>query len=105
MSNFITEASEELEHVVWPTPTENKKYMMYTIGTIVVVGAILTVLGYIISNGLTLVREQFPHNTNTPTVSVSGEQDLTRGELDDILKNIKVNTGTVSTGATTTPTK
>lgn len=105
MSNFITEASEELEHVVWPTPAENKKYMMYTIGTIVVVGAILTVLGYFISNGLTLARAQFPHENVAPTVSVSGEQDLTRGELDDILKNIKVNTGTVSTGTTTTPAK
>lgn len=31
MSNFITEASAELEHVVWPTQAENKKYMMYTI--------------------------------------------------------------------------
>lgn len=50
MSNFIKEASDELEHVVWPTPVENKKYMIYTIGVIVVLGIFLAVLGYAITN-------------------------------------------------------
>ena len=50
MSNFISEASAELEHVVWPTPVENKKYMMYTIGVIVVLGVFLAVLGYAVTN-------------------------------------------------------
>jgi preprotein translocase SecE subunit len=50
MSNFISEASAELEHVVWPTPVENKKYMMYTIGVIVTLGAFLAILGYVVTN-------------------------------------------------------
>ena len=50
MSNFITEANTELEHVVWPTPAENKKYMIYTIGVIVVLGIFLAVLGYAVTN-------------------------------------------------------
>jgi preprotein translocase SecE subunit len=50
MLKFIREASSELEHVVWPTPKENKKYMMYTIGVIVVIGLFLSILGFFISN-------------------------------------------------------
>jgi preprotein translocase SecE subunit len=50
MPNFITDAQAELEHVVWPTPAENKKYMTYTIGVIVVIGIFLSILGYVINN-------------------------------------------------------
>lgn len=97
MSNFITEASGELEHVVWPTPTENKKYMIYTIGVIVIIGAFLAVLGFIVTNWLSLARAQFPHEIVTPTVS--GEDSVSRKELDSILKDIKVNTNTSTSGA------
>jgi preprotein translocase SecE subunit len=96
MSNFIAEASAELEHVVWPTPTENKKYMMYTIGVIVTLGIFLAVLGYAISNGLSLTRAQFPHDNTATTPTVSGEDAMTQAELDKLLKNITVNTGTVT---------
>lgn len=96
MSNFITEASTELEHVVWPTPAENKKYMIYTIGVIVVLGIFLAVLGYIVTNGLALARSQFPHDVISATVS--GEDNLKKGELNNILKKIKANTGTTVSG-------
>jgi len=101
MSNFITEATGELEHVVWPTPTENKKYMMYTIGVIVIIGAFLAVLGFFVTNGLSLARAQFPHEIVAPTVS--GEDTVNQAELDNLLQNIKVTTETgaqVNTGTT-----
>ena len=100
MSNFITEASAELEHVVWPTPTENKKYMMYTIGVIVVLGIFLAVLGSIVTKSLVTTRDLFDHDPIvTPTVS--GEDAVTQDELDKLLKDIKVDTGSVQTASGT----
>lgn len=100
MANFITEASNELDHVVWPTPTENKKYMMYTIGVIVVIGAFLSVLGYFITSGLTMARGQFS-DFHAPLPTVSGENNMNQAELDELLKNIQVQTGTTTSGSTT----
>ena len=115
MFKFIKEASQELDHVVWPTPTENKKYMMYTIGVIVSIGIFLAVLGYIISKSLVFTRGQFSdYHTALPVAS--GEDTVNKEELDNILKNIKANTvsgekthtGKTSTGnslsGNTTPT-
>ena len=100
MSNFITEANTELEHVVWPTPAENKKYMIYTVGVIVVLAIFLAILGYGVTNGLKLARDQFPHDAPT-TTTVSGEDTMSQAELDKLLKNIKVNTGATATGTKT----
>jgi preprotein translocase SecE subunit len=100
MSNFITEANTELEHVVWPTPAENKKYMMYTVGVIVVLGIFLAVLGYSITNGLKLARDQFPHDV-APTATVSGEDTMNQADLDKLLKNIQVQTGATASGSKT----
>ncbi len=100
MSNFITEANTELEHVVWPTPAENKKYMIYTVGVIVVLAIFLAVLGYSVTNGLKLARDQFPHDAPA-TATVSGEDTMSKAELDKLLKNIKVSTGTTASGSKT----
>lgn len=93
---FFKTASTELEHVVWPTPAENKKYMIYTIGVIVVIGIFLAILGYAVTNGLRLARAQFPHDTISTTVS--GEDTVSQSELDKILQNIKTNTGRTASG-------
>lgn len=70
MFDFIKNALAELTHVVWPTRKESIKYMTYTIGTIVIVGIFLAVLGYFIRTGMTLTRDQFPHTpVNTASVS------------------------------------
>ena len=100
MANFISEASNELEHVVWPTPTENKKYMMYTIGVIVIMGAFLAILGFFVTNGLSLARGQFS-DFHAALPAVSGENTMNQAELDKLLKNIQIQTGSISTGATT----
>jgi preprotein translocase SecE subunit len=52
MSNFIKDSTEELDHVVWPTNAESKKYMLYTVGTIIVVAIFLSILGYALQSGL-----------------------------------------------------
>ena len=103
MSNFITEASAELEHVVWPTQAENKKYMMYTIWVIVILGAFLAVLGFIFTEWLTFTRSQFPHDAIvTPTVS--GEDTMSQAELDKLLKNMKSGTKAMTTTGSSTAT-
>ncbi len=97
MSNFVTEAKNELEHVVWPTPAENKKYMIYTIGVIIVLGIFLAILGYALTSGLSFARSQFPHTTLASTVS--GEDTVSQAELDRILAGIKANSGTTASGS------
>ena len=52
MFSFIKNAISELEHVVWPTDAESKKYMTYTIGVIVIVAALLAVIGYALGGTL-----------------------------------------------------
>lgn len=99
MSNFITDAQSELEHVVWPTPTENKKYMTYTIGVIVVIGIFLSILGYVINEGLLKARAQFPHDTMT--ASVSGEDTINQEDLDKMLSGLKIQTGATASGVHT----
>lgn len=71
---------------------------MYTIGVIIAVGLFLSVLGFFISNWLSITRNQFPHDAVVSTVS--GEDPLTQAELDNILENIKVNTGSTASGTT-----
>lgn len=48
MFKFLRDAKSEIEHVVWPTPKETKKYMYYNIAVIVVVSVFLMILGYIL---------------------------------------------------------
>ena len=44
MFKFFSEAKQELEHVVWPTTLETKKYMYYTVGVIVIMAILLQLL-------------------------------------------------------------
>ncbi len=82
MIQFIKDALTELEHIVWPTPTESKKYMIYTVGTIIVLGVFLAVVGYALRSGLVFIRSQFPHTPLTEQ-TVSGESS---GSVDDVQK-------------------
>jgi hypothetical protein len=74
--------------------------MMYTVGVIVVLGIFLAVLGYSITNGLKLARDQFPHDA-IATQAVSGEDTMSQADLDKLLKNIQVQTGATASGSKT----
>jgi preprotein translocase SecE subunit len=87
MFKFIKESLAEFDHVVWPTPNETKKYMYYTIGTILVVGAMLAIADALLRTGLQGIREQFPHNT--PAITVSGEENATQDQLDEITQKLE----------------
>ena len=104
MFTFIQKALTELEHVVWPTPAETKKYMIYTVGVIVVLATFLAVLSYGIRLGLSSVRDSslFPHKA-PPQTTVSGENAATQEDLSGLLETIKKRkaaSGTVSSGST-----
>ena len=97
MFKFIKEALLEFEHVVWPTPTETKKYMNYTIGAIIVLGLFLAILGYGMRESLAFTRAQFPHTASETTVS--GEEFATQAELDALTEAIekkKAQSGTLT---------
>lgn len=79
MSNFIKDSAEELDHVVWPTNAESKKYMVYTVGTIIVLAIFLAIIGYVLQSGLKWVRDQFDH---APIVVSSGSDLATQADLE-----------------------
>lgn len=83
MFDFIKNAFAEITHVVWPTRKESIKYMTYTIGTIIIVGIFLAILGYAIREVMTLTRNQFPHAPVT-NMTVSGEDFATRADLEEL---------------------
>jgi preprotein translocase SecE subunit len=76
---FFKNAMSELEHVVWPTAQESKRYMLYTIMTIIIMGTLLAIIGYFLRNGMATLRGQFEHVPLETTVS--GEDFVTEEEL------------------------
>ncbi len=101
MKNFIKESLEELEHVVWPTEQETRTYLNYNLFTIISLTILLVTMGFLIRNGLSSARDLFPHTA----VTQSADAPATKAELDDLLKNVKLNTGSTdtATGTETTP--
>jgi preprotein translocase SecE subunit len=67
MLQFIKNARSELEHVVWPTPTETRKYMNYTVGVIIALAILLAILAYAIRGSMAFTRTQFPHDAVVTT--------------------------------------
>lgn len=64
MFAFLKDAINELSHVVWPTKKESRIYMYYTVGIIVVMTVILSVIGIIFKEILQQGRQTInPSNT------------------------------------------
>jgi preprotein translocase SecE subunit len=102
MFKFFRDAQSELEHVVWPTPNETKKYMTYNIIVIIVVTTLLMVLGYLIQSGLVAIRGQFDHEL--PTIETTASDTVTRDELDEITQALEAKmaqSGSTSTSTST----
>lgn len=52
MANFIKDSMAELEHVVWPTHIETKKFFQAVVGIIAAMALFTYLLTVIFSNGL-----------------------------------------------------
>lgn len=76
MFSFIKNAFGELDHVVWPTPKETKKYMYYTISVIVAMGVFLAVLGWIFRDGFMFARNNLGLASNPTLESHISTEDL-----------------------------
>lgn len=101
MFKFIRDALSEFEHVVWPTPTETRKYMYYNVATIVALTIFLMTLGYVIQESLTAARKSIPHDS----VIVSSEEPATQADLDALttaLEKKKAQSDLSNTGVTVT---
>lgn len=57
MANFLKESLAELEHVVWPTHIETKKFFQAVVGIIAAMTVFTYILTLIFSNGLFSLRE------------------------------------------------
>jgi preprotein translocase SecE subunit len=86
--SFLKKSLEELDHVVWPTNAESKKYMLYTVGTIVVMAVLLSTVGYLIRYGLKSVRDIFPHEAVISS-TVSGEDAVTEADMEKIKNDVE----------------
>lgn len=86
MFKFLRDAQSELEHVVWPTPNETKKYMTYNVIVIVVLTVFLMILGYLIQSGLVSLRTLLNDGQVNQTVT---SDTVTQGELDDITEALE----------------
>jgi preprotein translocase SecE subunit len=101
MFKFIRDALSEFEHVVWPTPTETKKYMYYNVVVIVTLAIFLMVLGYLVQQSLVFTRSQFPHD---PVSTSSSSELATQSEVDAIAESLQksIQTGATQTGTAST---
>jgi preprotein translocase SecE subunit len=87
MLKFIKNAIAELEHVVWPTPNESKKYMIYTVGVILIMASLLAIIGYTLRWSLWYIRDQFDHEALSPATG-SEETLATEEELKKLQEQI-----------------
>lgn len=102
MFKFFSESKQELEHVVWPTPAETKKYMMYTVGVIVVMAILLAFVGYGLQTSLAAMRTTLGMGKDIVSTS-SGDTLTTESDIQDLLGDITVS-GEGTEGASITPT-
>lgn len=84
MFKFFSDAKQELEHVVWPTPNETKKYMYYTVGVIVIMAFLLAVAGYVMQTSLSSMRTALDMGKEV-TTTTSGEENVTQEDLSNII--------------------
>jgi preprotein translocase SecE subunit len=88
MIHFIKEALKEIEHVVWPTRVETRKYFTIVTSMIVVAATVLFVFGTGVSTAMFAIRKITPHEV----VQVSP----TDTQTSDVLEKLKSLSGSVS---------
>lgn len=75
MISFIKAAIREIDHVVWPTDAETRKYFSIVTIMIVISTVILFTFGTLVSKGMFAIREMSPHDIST-TVSDTPAEDI-----------------------------
>ena len=88
MFSFIKDAIAEIDHVVWPTQKETKKYFGIVATMIGVATLVLFAFGTSISAGMFAARSFFPHDVVQTPVSDT--------QTEDVLKKIQKKNATAS---------
>lgn len=99
MFTFFKEALQELEHVVWPTQKETRKYMNYNIGIIVTMAIFLMVLWFVFRSTLQVSREEV--QKVFPSTATWQDATATQAYLDSLLQQIGAS-GATQSGASST---
>jgi len=95
MISFIKAAIREIDHVVWPTEKDTRKYFSIVTSMIVIATIVLFAFGTLVSAGMFAIRSVTPHDVK-PVVETQTE---------DILKNLpKTKAKASGSGATSTGT-
>lgn len=104
MIEFIRDSFRELEHVVWPSKSDSRKYMYYTVGIIVFMTLYLSLLGYMFRSTFKEARHQI--NPNAGITTTTDSTPATQKDLEDLYKQFNmtglINSGNVNTGTTVT---
>ena len=80
--SFIKESMKEFDHIVWPTPSETKKYFVTVVSMITVLTVFLFIVGTAFSVGLFAIKKQIvPAQSITSPTSSAPVGDL---KLDDV---------------------
>jgi preprotein translocase SecE subunit len=75
MANFFKESMAELEHVVWPTHLETKKFFQAVVSIIAVMALFVYLLTLIFSNAFLTIRDKI-HNAPAKSADISGSPTL-----------------------------
>lgn len=97
MFKFIKETLREIDHVVWPTKADTRKYFMIVTIMIVTATIVLSIIGLGLTRSLFAIRAITPHEVALP-VDDADSAARTQKILDS-LKNSSPRTNAVSGAA------
>lgn len=98
MISFIKAAIREIEHVVWPTVAETRKYFTIVTIMIAISATVLLVFGTLVTKGMFAIRSVTPHDVRTTTSENIPSEDI----LNQLKKPASTPVGIGSTTSTGT---
>lgn len=108
MISFIKAAIREIDHVVWPTSAETRKYFTIVTIMIAVSTVILFTFGSLVSKGMFAIRSVTPHDVSTNVNDASIEDisaKIPKASPSVVSSGSTTSTGTAVTSGTATPKK
>lgn len=100
MISFIKAALQEIDHVVWPTEKDTRKYFSIVTTMIVISTIVLFSFGSLVSAGMFAIRAITPHDV--ATVNDTQTEDILN-QLPKATAETTTSTGTAVVSGTATP--
>lgn len=102
MANFFKESMAELEHVVWPTRLETKKFFQAVVSIIAAMALFVYLLTLIFSNTFLSIRDRI-HNPPSKSADISGSPTLSPNDVQIDAKTADGQAVTVTPEVVTAP--